>query len=74
LTLNDARKFIITSKRNISERLAAGARMTAKEILEELKPLGRESDKRVLMNNHGVKEPRFGVAISELKQFQKHSC
>src|SRR6476620_3127396 len=45
--------------------------MTAKEILEELRPLGRESYKRVLMNNHGVKEPCFGVAISELKTFQK---
>jgi 3-methyladenine DNA glycosylase AlkD len=45
--------------------------MTAKEILAELKPLGRESYKRVLMNNHGVKEPFFGVAISELKKFQK---
>ena len=48
--------------------------MTAKEILEELKPLGRESYKRVLMHNHGVKEPCFGVAISELKKFQKHPC
>jgi 3-methyladenine DNA glycosylase AlkD len=45
--------------------------MTAKEILEELKPLGRESYKRVLMNNHGVKEPFFGVPVSELKKFQK---
>ena len=48
--------------------------MTAREILEELKPLGRESYKRVLMHNHGVKEPCFGVAISELKKFQKHPC
>jgi len=45
--------------------------MTAKEILEEMKPLGRESYKRVLVNNHCVKEPCFGVAISELKKFQK---
>jgi 3-methyladenine DNA glycosylase AlkD len=45
--------------------------MTAKEILEELKPLGRESYKRVLSNNHGVKEPFFGVPVSELKKFQK---
>ena len=45
--------------------------MTAKEILDELKPLGRESYKRVLMNNHGIKEPCFGVPISELKKFQK---
>lgn len=45
--------------------------MTASQILDELRPLGRESYKRVLMNNHGVKEPCFGVAISELKKIQK---
>lgn len=45
--------------------------MTAKDILTELKPLGRESYKRVLMNNHGVKEPCFGVPIGELKKFQE---
>ena len=45
--------------------------MTAKEILEELKPLGRESYKRVMMNNHGVREPYFGVSIEELKKFEK---
>jgi 3-methyladenine DNA glycosylase AlkD len=45
--------------------------MNAKDILEELKPLGKESYKRVLCKNHGVKEPCFGVAISELKKFQK---
>src|SRR5262245_3344243 len=45
--------------------------MTAKQILEELKPLGRESYKNVLVKNHGVQEPCFGVAISELKKFQK---
>lgn len=45
--------------------------MTAKEILKELEPLGRESYKRILFNNYGVKEPCFGVAIAELKKFQK---
>lgn len=45
--------------------------MNAKDILEALKPLGKESYKRVLCKNHGVKEPCFGVAISELKKFQK---
>jgi 3-methyladenine DNA glycosylase AlkD len=45
--------------------------MTAKEILEALKPLGRESYKRVLVNNHGIKEPCFGVPIGELKKIQK---
>jgi hypothetical protein len=45
--------------------------MNPKDILEELKPLEKESYKRVLSKNHGVKEPCFGVAISELKKFQK---
>jgi hypothetical protein len=45
--------------------------MTAKEILAEIKPLGSESYKRVLMNNHGVKEPCFGVKISELKKIPR---
>jgi hypothetical protein len=35
-----------------------------------MKPLGRESYKRLLFNNYGVKEPCFGVAIGELKKFQ----
>jgi len=45
--------------------------MTAQEILEAMKPLGRESYKRVLVHNYGVKEPCFGVPIGELKKFQK---
>ena len=45
--------------------------MIAKQILAELRPLGRESYKRVLMKNYGVKEPCFGVSIGELKKFQK---
>ncbi len=45
--------------------------MSAKEILQEMKPLGRESYKRMLFNNYGVREPCFGVPISELKKFQK---
>src|SRR3954467_13025201 len=44
--------------------------MTAQEILAELKPLGSESYKRV-MSNHGVKEPFFGVKISDLQKIQK---
>src|SRR5947207_2316619 len=48
--------------------------MTAKEILEEIKPLGRESYRKVLFN-HGIPEPCFGVKIEELKkiQFLEHS-
>lgn len=44
--------------------------MIAKTILEEIKPLGRESYKKVLLN-HGVREPCFGVKIEELKKIQK---
>jgi 3-methyladenine DNA glycosylase AlkD len=44
--------------------------MTAKQIVEELKPLGRESYKKVLLN-HGVREPFFGVKIEDLKKIQK---
>lgn len=44
--------------------------MTAQAILEELKPLGRDSYKKVMLN-HGVKEPFFGVKIEELKKIQK---
>ena len=44
--------------------------MTAKEILAELKPLGSDSYKKVMLN-HGVKEPCFGVKIGDLQKIQK---
>ena len=44
--------------------------MTAKQILAELKPLGSDSYKRVMFN-HGVKEPFFGVKISDLQRIRK---
>ncbi len=44
--------------------------MTAKEIVAQLKPLGKESYKKTLMN-HGIKEPFYGVSVEELKKFQK---
>ncbi len=44
--------------------------MTANEILEEIKPLGSDSYKRVMFN-HGVKEPCFGVKISDLQKIVK---
>ncbi|MEY2562990.1 MAG: hypothetical protein QOH88_1183 [Verrucomicrobiota bacterium] len=44
--------------------------MTAKEILAELKPLGSQSYKKVMLN-HGVKEPFFGVKISALQKLRK---
>jgi 3-methyladenine DNA glycosylase AlkD len=44
--------------------------MTAKEIVAQLKPLGKDSYKKTLLN-HGIKEPFYGVSIEELKKFQK---
>src|SRR5437016_5497805 len=44
--------------------------MTANEIVEQLRSLGLESYKRVLLN-HGIKEPVFGVKIEEMKKIQK---
>ncbi len=44
--------------------------MTAKEIVEELQPLGKESVKKVLLQ-HGAKEPFFGVKIEDMKKIQR---
>jgi 3-methyladenine DNA glycosylase AlkD len=44
--------------------------VTAEEIVAELKPLGADSCKNVLLK-HGIKEPVFGVKIEYLKKFQK---
>lgn len=44
--------------------------MTAQEILEEIKPLGSDSYKRVMFN-HGVKEPCFGVKIGDMQKIVK---
>jgi 3-methyladenine DNA glycosylase AlkD len=44
--------------------------MTADEIVDELRPLGSESYKRILLN-HGVREPVLGVKIEALKTIQK---
>lgn len=44
--------------------------MTAQQIMEEIRPLGSESYKRILFN-HGVKEPCLGVKIGDLKKMQK---
>ena len=41
--------------------------MTAKEIIEELRPLGSDSYKRVMLK-HGAREPFFGVKISDLQK------
>src|SRR5690242_15308578 len=44
--------------------------MNAKAILDEIKPLGRDSYKKVLLN-HGAAEPCYGVKIEDLKKIQK---
>ena len=44
--------------------------MTARTILDEIKPLGTEGYRKVL-RNHGVTGPCFGVKIADLKPIQK---
>jgi len=44
--------------------------MTAKEIVSQLKSLGEENIKKILLK-HGVKEPFFGVKVEHLKAIQK---
>lgn len=43
---------------------------TAESILAEIRPLGRESYKKVMLK-HGAREPLYGVSIEELKKIQK---
>jgi 3-methyladenine DNA glycosylase AlkD len=45
--------------------------LTATEVLQELESLGSESVKRMLMKNHGVREPCFGVRIGDMKSIRK---
>jgi 3-methyladenine DNA glycosylase AlkD len=44
--------------------------MTAQEIVDQLRSLGKDSYKKVLLK-HGVKEPVFGVSVEDLKKIQK---
>ncbi|MDG3006416.1 DNA alkylation repair protein [Paludisphaera mucosa] len=44
--------------------------MTAQEVLDELKTLGKPSIKKVLIN-HGACEPFFGVSVEDIKKIQK---
>lgn len=44
--------------------------MTAQAILDEIRPLGLDRYKKVLLN-HGVKEPCYGVKIEELQKIRK---
>jgi len=45
--------------------------MTTAEVLAELESMGNEGTKRMLMRNHCVPEPCFGVKIGDLKKIQK---
>lgn len=45
--------------------------MTVTAILKELEALGSESIKRMLMKNHGIREPAFGVKIGDMKPIVK---
>ncbi len=44
--------------------------MTAKQVLDELRKLGSESIKKILIT-HGAKEPVYGVKIGDLKNIVK---
>jgi 3-methyladenine DNA glycosylase AlkD len=44
--------------------------MTVDEVMKELKSLGSESIKKVMLK-HGSKEPFYGVKIEDLKKIQK---
>jgi 3-methyladenine DNA glycosylase AlkD len=44
--------------------------MTTNEIVAELKSMGSEATKKVLVK-HGAKEPFYGVKIADLKKIQK---
>jgi len=44
---------------------------TAREILKELEALGNEGTKKMLMRNHGIREPAFGVKIGDMKPIVK---
>lgn len=45
--------------------------MTSQQVLAELKAMGSEGTRRMLMKNHGVREPCFGVKIGDMKKIQK---
>jgi len=44
--------------------------MTTAQIMDELKKKGSENIKKIFLN-HGVREPLFGVKVSDLKVIQK---
>lgn len=44
---------------------------SAEEILKELEAMGNPGTKKMLMDNHGVQEPCFGVKIGDMKSIVK---
>ena len=44
--------------------------MTTEQVMKELEKKGSESIKKIFLN-HRVKEPLFGVKVSDLKVIQK---
>ncbi|MES1217627.1 MAG: DNA alkylation repair protein [Bacteroidota bacterium] len=44
--------------------------MTSKQILDELKKMGSENIKKILLK-HGAKEPFYGIKVEDLKKLQK---
>jgi len=44
--------------------------MNTSEVLKELKAMGSEGIKKILLN-HGIKEPLFGVKVGDMKKLQK---
>jgi 3-methyladenine DNA glycosylase AlkD len=50
--------------------MKAVTRPTAKEVVEELRPLGSEGYRKVL-RNHGIPDPMFGVKVEDLKRVQR---
>jgi 3-methyladenine DNA glycosylase AlkD len=50
--------------------MPATAKLTAQDILAELKPLGSDAYRRILLK-HGAKDPIYGVKIEHLKKIQK---
>jgi len=50
--------------------MPATAAPSAQSILDELKPLGGDGYKRILLK-HGINEPIYGVKVADLKKIQK---
>src|SRR5688500_2973796 len=57
-------------RRSRAKIVDEGKPMTATQIVEQLKPLGSDGTKRVLMN-HGIREPVLGVKVEDLKKLKK---